>query len=86
MKNLAALLVALVSAGWVVPMAFGAQLYFEFWHAEAWQRLLGKAPLNSMDFLAASAGCFRIAFIWLGVVIFGWAFVITRKLLSDRAV
>ena len=74
-RNLVAGLVALLSVGWLVPMWFGVALYFDFWHAEGWPLLLGRQPMNSLDFLATARACFACGFAWLGVVLAFWAFV-----------
>ena len=81
MKNIAvAVFVALVSTGWVFPMWFGVTLYLQFWRSEAWPLMLGHPHLNSLDFLFTAQSAFKIAFIWLGVVVFAWAFAFARFL------
>ncbi len=69
------LLVALASAGWVVPLAIAVGSYLDFWQFEGWPLLLRQAhPLNSFPFIQFASQCCVIAFVWLGVVIFGWSY------------
>ena len=69
------LLVALASAGWLVPLALGVDSYLEFWQLEGWPLLLhNEHPLNSFPFIHFASQCCNIAFIWLGGVIFGWSY------------
>ncbi len=71
------LILALLSAGWVVPLWMGTHLYLEFMSAEVWPRLAGRDPGNSFPYLRIASPCFTIAFVWLGIVILCWAFMAT---------
>jgi hypothetical protein len=68
------ILVALASAGWLVPLALGVSTYLDFWQLEGWPRIVGQHPMNSFPFIAFAQQCFNIAFLWLGVVIIGWSY------------
>lgn len=68
-------LVALMSAGWLVPMWLGVKFVLDFVYLEAWPLWAGESPLNSFPFIGAAGDCFLLAFVWLGLVIFGWAWV-----------
>ena len=80
-----AILVAILSAGWLIPLWLGVSTYLEFWRLEAWPFLVGQRPLNSFPFLAFSRSCFAVSFIWLGMVIATWAYVAFNALVSRRA-
>ena len=83
-KALAAL-VTLVSSGWVVPLWLGVETYLTFWQIEAWPLLAGEHPGNSFPFIESARTCFKLAFVWLGVVIVFWAYVGFSALASRRA-
>ena len=70
-----AVVTALLSAGWTVPLLLGVDSYLSFWQAEGWPLLLGKQPGNSFPFVHFAAQCLRVAFAWLGVVVFFWAYM-----------
>ena len=78
MKKIVAAFVALVSTGWLIPMWYGAHIYVQFWRSEGWPLLLGHPHLNSYDFLLAAQSAFKIAFIWLSVVVFAWSYIAVR--------
>ena len=85
MRTLAALLIAAISAGWVIPVWLGVSFYLGFWHTEGMPLLLGRPHLNSMDFLPAAQGCFKVGILWAGVTLFGWSFVGAHRLLARPA-
>lgn len=68
--------VALLTAGWIFPLALACQTYFEFWQLEAWPLLRGGSPTNSFPFLEFAKECFQAALLWLGLVVFAWAYII----------
>jgi hypothetical protein len=70
-----AAIVALVSAGWLVPLGLGIDGYLEFWRVEARPLIAGERPLNSFPFIEFSRSCFTVAFVWLGLVIVFWSYV-----------
>lgn len=69
-----AVVVALLSAGWIVPLLLGVDAYLSFWQAEGWPLLLGKHSGNSFPFVHFAAQYLRVAFAWLGVIVFFWAY------------
>ncbi len=76
-------LVALLSAGWLVPSWLGVDSCLSFMKSETWPLLSGKQPLNSFPFLEFSSNCLMIAFVWLAVVLLSWSYLaftaLTRK-------
>ena len=77
--------VALLSAGWLVPMWLGVKTVLDFVHAEAWPLWMGETPANSFPFLGFAGDCFLLAFVWLGLVVFGWAWAAFGALRRPRA-
>ena len=70
------ILVALFSAGWLVPVWLGVATYLSFWQVEGWPLLLGKQTrLSSFPYISFSLDCFSVGFAWLGAVILFWAYV-----------
>lgn len=67
------LLIALFSAGWLVPLWISAYSMFAFCNGELWPRLRGEHPLNSFPFIRFSEQVFTFAFVWLAAVIAFWA-------------
>lgn len=76
-QRLVGCLIALASVGWLVPMWLGVDTYLSFWQAEAYPLLLHEDPLNSFPFLRFASNCFAVAFLWLGVVGFGWSYALS---------
>ncbi len=67
--------VALLSAGWVVPMWMGVRTLLDFVELELWPLLLEQPELNSFPFIPFAGDCFALAFFWLAVVVAGWSWV-----------
>jgi len=67
------ILIALFSAGWLVPLWISADSMFTFFNSELWPRLRGGNPLNSFPFIQFSEQAFTIACVWLAAVITFWA-------------
>lgn len=67
--------VALLSAGWLVPMWLGVSALLDFVELELWPLLLQQPKLNSFPFIGFAEQCFAIGFLWLGVAIAAWAWV-----------
>jgi hypothetical protein len=67
------ILIAIFSAGWLLPLWVSASAMFQFLSAEVWPRLAGQQPLNSFPFLHFSSQAFTVACIWLASVIIFWA-------------
>lgn len=68
-------LIALLSAGWLLPMWMAAWTMLEFIELELWPLLLQQPKLNSFPFLDFAGDCLTVAVLWLGLVIAGWAWV-----------
>jgi hypothetical protein len=67
------LLLAVLSAGWVLPMWLGVETVLQFLAIELWPHLLGKPRGNSFHFPEFASDCFALAFAWLGLAIGAWA-------------
>ncbi len=66
-------LLALLSAGWLVPMWMGVRTLLDFVELELWPLLLQQPELNSFPFIPFAGDCFAVAFLWLAAVVFGWS-------------
>ncbi|TZF83443.1 hypothetical protein [Cognatilysobacter lacus] len=69
------ILIAIFSAGWLLPLTFGVDTYLSFWQVEGWPLLREQHPLNSAPFFGIAATSFRIAFAWLAAVIAFWSYL-----------
>jgi len=65
---------ALLSAGWLVPLWLGIDTYLTFFRVEVWPLLGGQKPLNSFPFLEFTSRCMTLSLFWLGLVIIFWAY------------
>jgi hypothetical protein len=65
--------IALLSAGWLIPMWMGLRTVLDFVALELWPQLLDQPVMNSFPFLPFAGNCFAVAFLWLGLAIAGWA-------------
>lgn len=79
---LRATMVALLSAGWLVPLYLGVSAYLEFWRVEAWPLLAGQQPMNSFPFLTFTRNCIAVSLAWLGLVLFSWSYVVSKAMLA----
>ena len=70
-------LIALLSAGWVVPMLIGCWTMLQFVQLKIWPLLLQQPAPNSFNFPDYAMDCFIVGFLWLGIVVAGWAWVAT---------
>ncbi|MCC7248246.1 MAG: hypothetical protein IT473_06465 [Lysobacter sp.] len=68
-------IVALLSAGWLVPMWLGVSALLDFVEVELWPLLLQQPKLNSFPFIEFAERCFAVGFLWLGIAIAAWAWV-----------
>ena len=73
-------LIALLSAGWLVPMWLGVATMLDFVELELWPLLLQQPKLNSFPFIDFAGKCFAVAFLWLGLAIAGWVWVALASL------
>ncbi len=78
--------IALLSAGWLVPMWLGISTMLDFVELELWPLLLQQPKLNSFPFIDFAGKCFAVAFLWLGLAVAGWAWVVVAALqrMKDR--
>lgn len=67
-------LVAVLSAGWLVPLWLAVDTCFTFWQREAWPLLQGQHPVNSFPFTHFAWQCFCVAFAWLAAVVLLWSY------------
>lgn len=74
-QRIFAILVAIFSAGWLLPLAASVSTYLTFWQAEGWPLLLGQPRSNSFPFLTFAHDAFLIAVAWLGAVILFWSYI-----------
>ena len=74
-KRALAILVALLSAGWLFPIWLGAYTYLSFWQSEGWPLLRGEHPANSFPFLPSAITFFQVGFAWLAIVILFWSYL-----------
>jgi hypothetical protein len=73
-------LVALFSAGWLIPLWVSVRTYLDFMQFEIRPAVLGHPEMNSFPFLNTSKNTFTIACVWLGMVILFWS----HRALSPR--
>lgn len=73
-RNALGFLVAILSAGWLVPLWLAVDACFSFWQAEAWPLLQGLHPMNSFPFIHFARQCFTIAVVWLVIVVSIWSY------------
>ena len=82
-QRLIGLVVALASVGWLVPLWLGAYSCLELWRVEISPLLAHtQPPLHSFPYLEFATNCFALAFIWLSLVGFCWAYAIAVWLLG----
>ena len=75
-------LIALASAGWVVPMWLGCWTALQFVELELMPVLMQQPRLNSFPFVDSAIDCFIVGFLWLGAVVASWAWVGAGRLRS----
>lgn len=83
-KRILSFIVALLSAGWLLPMYWGVVIYIDFWQLEGLPTLAGRETGNSFPFLSFARDCFFWAFVWLAVVVVFWAYLAFSSLLRQR--
>ena len=67
--------VAIASAGWIIPLWLGISTYIDFVGAELWPLARGEHPMNSFPFLQFTRNCLSVALVWLAVVAAFWAYI-----------
>jgi hypothetical protein len=78
------ILIAILSAGWLLPFWVSASTMFQFLNAEVVPRLAGQQPINSFPFVQFSLQAFSIACVWLALVIVFWAWRVHPQVLLSR--
>ena len=73
--RLFALLVSLLSAGWLFPLWLAVDTYLDFWRSVGLPLALGMRPGSSFPFLEFATQCFGIAMIWLALVVVLWSYI-----------
>lgn len=67
------ILIAIFSAGWLLPLWLSVDTMFDYLRAEVVPRLFGQNPINSFPFVHFSQQSFTVACIWLAAAVFFWA-------------
>ena len=70
LRKLLAILVVLLSTGWLVPLWLGLQSYLSWLQLSDTQH-----KMYSFPYLAFAADCNLVAFVWLGVALAFWSYV-----------
>jgi len=73
MKKLKTFLIALFSAGWLLPVCLSVSAFRNYLEFTLIPQITGHGFLPSFPYLEASFVLFLTAACWLAVVIFGWA-------------
>jgi len=83
--GLIAIVVGLVSAGWVVPLFWSIRFAVRWCQLEASPVVYGtERTVNSFPFLTASRDMAEIACIWAGVVSFAWSIFFVWRFMLVR--
>jgi uncharacterized membrane protein len=72
---------AMLSAGWILPLAFGVDCYLSYVEFDLPLLAQGKVPYNSFPMMQAAHVFFLISACWLSFVVFIWAL---RSLKQDH--
>jgi hypothetical protein len=82
-RKVFAILLWVVSVGWLVPLGLSASLAWSWLTTEVAPLIYGARPqLNSFPLLADSQRLFWVGFLWASLVIAGWSAVLIRRLLQ----
>lgn len=82
MKNVfLKIIIAILSAGWLLPFAFGLDCYMSFVERDLPWLSQGRGSYNSFPMMETSRLCMKVTAIWLAFVIIFWAF---RLLKNDK--
>lgn len=72
--RLVGVLVAVISAGWLLPLGLGIDAYLQYWRGEALPQLLSQPQPNSFPYLHFATQCLHLSFLWLALVLGGWSY------------
>lgn len=76
-------LLCVVSAGWLLPLYAGYHTYARYLELEVFPKVLSQTPpMNSFPFLRFSHEMVTVSFVWLGIAILTWSFLLGRRLLG----
>jgi hypothetical protein len=73
------LLLALFSAGWILPMWLAVFEWLKYWNREFLPESRGNPPLDSFPHAIFATDLFTVACIWLALVIFYWAWRLSAR-------
>ena len=74
-----ALLLAFMTAGWIVPLIAAASEGHEWLDHDLLYRMIGQVPRDSFPHLQLATHLFHLAVVWLGLVIVGWTLHYVRR-------
>jgi hypothetical protein len=67
------ILIAIFSAGWLLPMWVAGSTLLAFLEVEAWPAWRGEQPANSFPHLRFASHAFAVGSAWLAAVLAWWA-------------
>jgi hypothetical protein len=70
---------AFFSTGWLLPFWLSGRLLFDYLWAEVSPRLHGESPVNSFPYEWYSLQAFTVGCVWLGAVVFFWAWRLSSQ-------
>ncbi len=73
MNVLLRIVIAALSAGWVIPLAFAGKLML------GWLMCSASDAACSFPHIATASNLFFVACTWLGGVVFAWTLFLTRN-------
>ncbi|MFO1474656.1 MAG: hypothetical protein U1F20_09180 [Lysobacterales bacterium] len=62
-----AILMAVLSMGWIFPMWLGTTMYLQAWQSEGWAPIAWPSAYEFSRFLYEAKTAFEIAFCWLAL-------------------
>ena len=74
MRTMGRVVVAVLSAGWVIPVYLALNSYLKY-VADIRSAVLGEPTLNSFPFLQFSQQMLAVSAAWLFIVLLFWAYV-----------
>ncbi len=74
------IIISLLSAGWVLPLALAAETYNEYLTQVLLPQALGQVPLASAPLDQIAFMQFCLALSWLAAALAGWSFFVLRRI------